>query len=194
MKNAKVEESVQAYLEMNTTEGRNMVLRIVLPQLNNEEKTEFTNQCINALDQELKSIKTPSTQTMICLQSAMMYFMSAFTGLVKLRMATMIIFLFICLFAGAQNFSKVDKRGMTKEQIADTCGKVAWCRSSNIFEGEQADIYTGLDFGSVMYIFNKTGKCYKMRIKNDKNTPIIFDDKVIWSAKSDEYTTEYIIN
>jgi hypothetical protein len=81
--------------------------------------------------------------------------------------------LFICIVSFSQNFKSVAKFGMTKQQIADTCAVVAWCRASNDFHGEPADIYTGLDFNAVMFVYNKSGKCYKIMIKN--STSVVFD-------------------
>jgi hypothetical protein len=78
----------------------------------------------------------------------------------------------------SQNFKSVDKLGRTRQQIADTCAVVAWCGASNTFhgwpaDGEPVDIYTGLDFAIVMFVYNKADICYKIVIKN--SNPIIFD-------------------
>lgn len=96
----------------------------------------------------------------------------------------------------SQNFKSVDKFGMTKQQIADTCSVVAWCRVSNTFhgwpaDGEPVDIYTGLDFAVVMFIYNKEGLCYKIIIKN--SNPVIFDKPYKVSQYKENGRDVYIV-
>jgi hypothetical protein len=54
MENLKVKESVEAFNEMDTVEGQKMVMEIVLPQLNDEERKEFFKKCSDKFDEKLK--------------------------------------------------------------------------------------------------------------------------------------------
>ena len=83
------------------------------------------------------------------------------------------------------NFNLSNEIGMTKQQITDTCCNVAWCRVSNDYCGEPVDIYTGLNFVVVMFIYDKTGKCYKIIIKNAIENPITFNKSIAYTTVTD---------
>jgi hypothetical protein len=114
---------------------------------------------------DVKKVEAATKAAMIC-------YTKAFISQAKLRIMMITTCLVIALTVQGQNFKSVDKFGMTKQQIADTCARVAWCRASNDFSGEPADVYTGLDFPVVMFIY-KADKCYKIMVKN--STPITFE-------------------
>jgi hypothetical protein len=196
----KIYESFAMFMSMDNKEGRKLVYRIAMNSMNLNEKITFYKivnnylmKGVNMRTLDLKKIEKNCKAANKASKIAMVTSVKVFVSQISLRITTMFIGLLICFFINAQEFKTIDKRGMTKQQIADTCAVVAWCRVSNIFEGEQCDIYTGLDFASVMFIFNKAGNCYKIRFKNSVKSPIIFDKSVKWSSKSDKYMTEYVV-
>jgi len=197
MENLKVIEATEAYLEQDTSEGRRMVMRIVLPQLNNEEQIEFINDCIEGMNKNLEALSTNRK-----LKSAMDNFTQVFVRQTVLNMAMAIFLLFICLAGFSQNFRSIDYRGKTSSEVPKLCcdgqfiaGPHNWVNEKGEEDpnGEEVMVFRGYDFQNVWFQFNKKGICYKIIIRNNVGKPVVFDKSVNYKVNYEDGVTIYTI-
>lgn len=94
--------------------------------------------------------------------------------------------LFICMVSFSQQFSKINYLDSTKTQVANFTKNQWWCRCSNKWENEPADLYTSSDYQTVIFIFNPLGKCRKIIIRNPTTKPVIFAENIIFTGILDD--------
>jgi hypothetical protein len=127
-----------------------------------------------------KEFKKACDQAMISYTIAYLIF----KGIKKLVIITCM--LFICMISFSQEFSKINYLDSTKTQVANFTKDQGWCRCSNKWEGEPADLYTSSDYQTVIFIFNPIGKCRKIIIRNPITKPVYFAENIIFTGVLDD--------
>jgi len=95
--------------------------------------------------------------------------------------------LFICMVSFAQKFNKIDFRGKTASEIAQTFGTKeaqCWASTKNNDGSPAVDFYLSSDFGSILFYYTPKGICFKIVVKS--HVPIIFDQSVTYTSVTDK--------